>query len=496
MSATNQDDKKPFEVAARAAKSGQADVLEVEVKNASADTYTGQLLVELKLPAQMVSREVADASAKARGSKSPPNMAALAGVVAPPEGWTVWAYNSTEEHIVVVRVFNSDINRTTARATPPHTPFAAGASLKLQLPLSPAAASTLYALDYSYFIGSGKGARVDGKINIAPAGQGDWKPQVKFWCEHATPTMLAPGTEVNIRWEIEDGVSAALRGPLPGGNTQLFLTREAGGQYKLERGSLPFLAVGPATYMLDAEVKGPKGQPNVQVIRTLTFDIFSAQKYAHVSVRPDGVMPNGQVQIKWAVWGVETATIKVGSRFSVKLQLTEQNLSGWYQGAGVWRVNAASNITTEQVRLSITQGDESHAVKTDINTNLWEKISDSPAYTGRPVAMAVAVDHLGLLTTEGVWVAKVNTMDEGSQEPKFSRLQWINKSWHGLAALGPHFAALFRQPDDNFVIECYYKDGRIVDGVTMPGDFQASAVASTSSPPPPSTRGTRASPIP
>jgi hypothetical protein len=475
MSATNQDDKKPFEVAASAAKSGQADVLEVEVRNTSADTYTGQLLVELKLPAQMVSQDVADASARARGSKSPPNMTALAGVVAPPAGWTVWAYNSTEEHVVVVRVFNSEVNRTTARTTAPYTSFAAGASLKLQLPLSPAAASTLYTLDYSYFFGSGKGARVDGKINIAPAGQGDWKPGVKFWCEHATPTMLAPGTEVNIRWEIEDGVAATLRGPLPGGNTQLFLTREASGPYNLEKGSLPFLAVGPATYMLDAEVKGPKGQPNVQVIRTLTFDIFSAQKYAHVSVRPDGVMPNGQVQIKWAVWGVETASIKVGIRQSLELKLTEQNLSGSYQGTGVWRINAASNVATERVRLSITQGDETHAVTSEINTNLWEKISDSPAYTGRPVAMAVAEGHLGLLTTEGVWVAKVNAMDEGSQEPKFSKLQWSNKSWHGLAALGPHFAALFRQPDDNFVIECYYKDGRILDGMTMPSDFQAVA---------------------
>lgn len=476
MSATNQGNQKPFEVTARAAKSGQTDVLEVEVKNASNETYAGQLLIELKLPAQMASKDVGDASLKARGSKAPPNMETLANVITPPAGWTVWAYNSTEEHMVVIRVFNSAIDRRTARTAAPYTSFAAGASLKLQLPLSPAAPTTVYTLDYGYHFGSGRGTRVDGKITIVPAGQGDWKPGVKFWCEHATPTMLAPGTEVNIQWEIDDGFAATLRGPLPGGNTQLFLTREASGPYNLKRGSLPFVAVGPATYMLDAEVKGPKDQPNVQVIRTLTFDIFSAQKYAHVSVRPDGVMPNGQVQIKWAVWGVSSASIKVGRRLSLDLELTEQNLSGWYQGTGVWRVNATSTIEREQVRLSITtQGDESHPVTADINTNLWEKIPDAPAYTGRPLAMAVAADHLGLLTTDGVWVAKVNTIDEGPQEPGFSRLQWINKSWHGLAALGRNFAALFRQSDDNFVIECYDKDGRIQGGMTMPGDFQAVA---------------------
>ena len=46
----------------------------------------------------------------------------------------------------------------------------------------------------------------------------------------------------------------------------------------------------------DAEVQGPEGGPNVQIIRTLTLDIYSADKYAHLSVYPKRVLPNGMVE--------------------------------------------------------------------------------------------------------------------------------------------------------------------------------------------------------
>ena len=478
MSQNPQDIVKPFEVTARTAKSGQTNVLEVSVKNISTENFQSLILIELKLPVQMVSKAVSDAAVKARTNLTPKNMATLDGVVAAPAGWTVWAYNDPNEHIVVLRVLNTAIDINTSKPTGTLTAFVPSASLKLPIPLAAAALTTLYTLDYGYQTGTGKKTRVDGTLDIVPAGHGDWRPVVKFWSNKETTTMLTPGTEVNINWEIEEGIAATLRGPLPGGNSQLVLSRGATGPYKLEKGSLPFLAVGPTTYVLDAEVKGPEGQGNVQVLRTLTFDIFSPQNYAHVSVRPDSVMPNGQVQIKWAVWGVQTASIKVGSRHSLELELTEQNLSRYYQGTGVWRVNAAPNKATEKVRLSITtDGDESMGVSADINANKWEKIEEKPNYTGTPLAIAVTTEgHLGLLTSDGLRAADVGTTDPGSPDPDFKKLPVTGKSWHGLTALGAHFVLLRRQSEnDNFVIESYDHKGINKGSITLPGDFQTVA---------------------
>lgn len=478
MSQNPQDVAKPLEVTARTTKSGPADVLEVGVKNTSTENFQSLILIELKLPVQMVGKAVSDAAVKARTNQKPKNMASLDGVVAAPAGWTVWAYNDPNEHIVVLRAFNSAIDINTSKNTGPLTAFAAGASLKLPIPLAAAALTTLYTLDYGYQTGQGKKVRVDGTLDIVPAGHGDWRPVVKFWSNKETTTMLTPGAAVIISWEIEEGIAATLRGPLPGGNSQLVLSRGATGPYKLEKGSLPFLAVGPTTYVLDAEVKGPEGQGNVQVLRTLTFDIFSPQNYAHVSVRPDSVMPNGQVQIKWAVWGVQTASIKVGSRHSLELELTEQNLSRYYQGTGVWRVNAAPNKASEKVRLSITtDGDETMGVTADINANKWEAVEDKPNYTGTPLAMDVTTEgYLGLLTSDGLRTANVGTVDPGLPDPDFKKLPATGKSWHGLTALGPDFVVVRRQSEnDNFVIESYDHNGTNKGSVTLPGDFQTIA---------------------
>lgn len=478
MSQNIQGVAKPFEVTARTAKAGQTDVLEVGVKNASTETFSGFILIELKFPVQMVSKDVSDLVVKARTNTKPRNMASLDKVVTAPAGWTVWASNDPNQDIAVIRVLNTAIDENTSKPTGPLAAFAPGAALRLPIPLTAAAPTTLYTLDYGYQTGTGKTTRVDGSLDIIPAGHGDWTPVVKFWCNKETTTMLDPGEEVILKWEIEKGIAATLRGPLPGGNSKLVLTRGADGPYKLEKGSLSFLAVGPSTYVLDAEVEGPPGQGNVQVLRTLSFDIFSPKNYSYVSVRPDSVMPNGQVQIKWAVWGVQTATIKVGIRHSLDLELTEQNLSRWYQGAGVWHVNASPTKATEKVRLSITtDGDDSTGVTADINANKWETIEDNPKYTGTPLAMAVTSDgYLGLLTSDGLWAAEVGTTDPGSPDPDFKKLPVTGKSWHGLTALGANFIVLRQQSENNnFVIESYDRSGSSKGSITLPGDFQTIA---------------------
>jgi len=235
------------------------------------------------------------------------------------------------------------------------------------------------------------------------------------------------------------------------------------------------MAVGAATYVLDALVKGPAAGPNVQVVRTLHIDIFSADKYANLVVRPSPVLPNDLVEIDWAVWGVQKATLNVVGRDSLILELTHQNLSGTYQGTGVYRVYS-EDLAEETVTLVVDTGDPKHKSnqKETINATLWKKYKPAPVFTGKPRGLAVTQGVMALLTTDGLWTAPVGLT--GTTQPVFSKVQAGGKAWHALAAFGSEFVVLRQTADDYFVLERYDTKGqRIKSPVTLPDDFQTLA---------------------
>ena len=60
---------------------------------------------------------------------------------------------------------------------------------------------------------------------------------------------------VKVFWHVDDGVSATLRGPLPGGNSELTLSSIRTPTSKLPDGFIEIRVVSGMTYILQAEVK-------------------------------------------------------------------------------------------------------------------------------------------------------------------------------------------------------------------------------------------------
>ncbi|MFL6336474.1 MAG: hypothetical protein ACJ754_24490 [Pyrinomonadaceae bacterium] len=477
MSDTSGAVQRPFEFKAGTVTTAEGDALEVDVRNLTGAVWDGFLFIELKLPMKVVAPKVGTAALDARQAEEPLNMATLAGVVTAAEGWSVWAINDPNDSIVVIRVFN-DIDQLDGKVTETKTALGAGAVLKLRIPLAPGTLSTQFEMEYGYQTGEGSETRVDGSLVLTPSQLEKFELAVSLICEHESPTMIDPGEVVTITWSIKNGVAATLRGPLPGGNSELTLSRDPTSNYRLDKGVLSILAVGPATYVLDAEVKGPEGQPNVQVVRTLTLDIYSPDKYARVNVRPDSVLPNGQVEIDWAVWGVEKASLKVGNRVGLDLELTEQNLSRTYQGSGVLVIHAAENKESENVSLTFTSGPKrGGAEPATIQTSPWLPLK-KPAITGSPIALAVADGNMALLMSDGLYTGRVglSDMELKSQQPSLAKSGALGKAWHALTALGKDFVVLRRTDGDEVVLERF--DGKGVRNslpVTLPGDFQTLA---------------------
>lgn len=463
---------------AKVVTSGPAPALEVNVKNDDA-TQTGSLLIELKLISRLAAQAVRDAAEKARTKEEPDRnlkgREPLGGIVNAPEGWSVWAVSITNDTVVVIQFLN-DTNQQTGKLLTP-TKLDSGATLTLRIPLVPKADTEAFTLDYGYNHTRKRETRFDGPpLQLTPAGLVDWNPQVSFVITNWTsPTMITAGKDVKIEWAIEDAVSATLRGPLSGGNNEQTLSLDPSSSWWIKKGSMTVKAVGAATYLLDAVVKGPNDDKNVQVVRTLHIDIFSADKFSNLEVRPAPVLPNDPVEIDWAVWGVQKATLYLGSRDSLTLELTQQNLSGAYQGTGVWRVYSSDEIASETVTFKVDVNPKHTANQKDsINTTLWEKCDPTPLFEGKPRGLAVTQGILALLTTEGLWTAPVGLT--GHTKPKFRKVQTGGKGWHALTAFGKEFVALRQTDDDYFVLERYNKDGqRLKSPVTLPEDFQTLA---------------------
>src|SRR6185295_12975071 len=117
----------------------------------------------------------------------------------------------------------------------------------------------------------------------------------------------------------------------------------------------------------------------------LQLNVKKADEYSSLVLCPDKVLPNAEVDLNWAVWGVKKAILSVGVRRKITLTLTAQDLSRNFQGAGIWRVDAGNEKETVSLRVADALND-----KLTVNRELavtkwvpWKKIG----YTGKPIAM-------------------------------------------------------------------------------------------------------------
>jgi hypothetical protein len=270
MSATQMSESNLLEFTAQVAAPGQ---LETQIRNITAAPLGFEpLLIEIKLPVEWVDERIGSAARNARISDSPPNMVRLGGVIGIAAGWSVWAFNDPNDHLAAIRLFNN-IDQHTGSKVSALAKLDTGAALSLRVPLRSQTSLTQITIPYSYQSGGPRRPRVDGFLEVTPPGAGNWTPRVSLITDQPNPMMIPFTTKVKISWKISDAVSAVLRGPLSGGHSELRLSSDRTSHFWIEEGWIEVRAVGPVTYVLDAEVKGPSGPPNVQVIRTVSLDI-------------------------------------------------------------------------------------------------------------------------------------------------------------------------------------------------------------------------------
>ncbi len=227
-----------------------ASQLAIKVKNTSGAELDKPLKMEITLPKVLVSEDIRKAADKAPGNYPP--VTNVDQHVKGTEGKaSVWAEPETTAHFVTLMFFN-DLDKSGADIPP--MILAAGADFTILIPLDPAARRVSINLPYGYEYDPKP--RVDGKLELK-AEEIDWTPQVTFKTNQDSPTAIEPMADVTIKWEIKNGVSAVLRGPLPGGNTEWSLSDTS--NYKISKGSFVIKAVGSMTFMLQAEVAGPVG---------------------------------------------------------------------------------------------------------------------------------------------------------------------------------------------------------------------------------------------
>ena len=292
--------------------------------------------------------------------------------------------------------------------------------------------------------------------------------------------------DVEIKWHIKDGVSATLRGPLPGGNSEWTLSSSTTSDYKLSDGSFQIKATSAMTYILQAEVKHPEGKANVKVTRMLSLDVYTKTKYSYVDARPPRVLPFGLVEIDWAAWGVDRVKIEAGND-SRTIPLTDMTLSGFRQGTGVMRLNAGRPESDKQpletsVDLFIELNKEfKPGASTKFKVIPWRKLQKSN-FTGQPVGLAIATPQMALLTTDGLWLANVG--DNDFTPINYDRVDRVNfthatktekpKAWLAVAALDKGFVVLRQTNQDDLQVALYDSDGKphAIPPVDLPADLR------------------------
>ena len=439
-----------------------ASQLAIKVTNTSRTALDKQLTMEITLPKVLLSVDIRKAADKAP-TKVPP-ISNVDDVVKGTEGRvSTWAEPETTDHFVTLMFFN-DLNSGGAEIPP--MSLAADAGFTILIPLDPAARRISINLPYSYEYADQ--TRVDGELELK-AEETDVPPQVTLMTNQASPTAIEPMAEVTIKWEIKNGVSAVLRGPLPGGNTEWSLSNDPSSKFQISKGSFVVIAVGSMTFMLQAEVSGPPGKPNVQVARMISLDISTADKKGYLNARPSRVLPYGLVELDWAAWGVNEVRITAPGAFR-EFQLTDMTLTGYAQGTGVVRSNARKSTSEEQITANLylkIQGAMQKVRDATYTVVPWTKLDKKPVFTGRPLGLAVAAPKMALLTTDGLWIADVGTEDEfdGHSALTFTKANTDRPiAWLAIAALGAKFVVL-RQTDTNGLQVALYKSNGTLDEI-------------------------------
>jgi hypothetical protein len=451
-----------------------ADQVDLLVKNTGV-ALVEQLMIEFKFDLSLVTKPVADAVDKARQqnliNQTTASRVSLANVVTGPAGWSVWAMAERTESLAVIRLLNDVDQSGNTLATP--VKLDANAQFTVRVPLTPPAKPTHFELPYSHRypnVNRG-GKQVEGTLQLTIGGSVT-PPKVQFWVDHKTPSTIDAGTMVYLKWKIEDGVSATLYGPLPGGNTEMSLKNDDLATYKIREGALGIIAVGAATYILHAEVRG--GTTNELVIKTVSIDIYSVDQYAYLKVRPSPVLPYGMVEVHWAVWDAKEAWLWVAGN-QMQLQLTEQGPSQRYQGSGIWRVNAPKEKGDVSAWLELLKDKSKYEAKNALfRVVTWDQDAN---FSGNAAAMAVMAPKVALITADKLWLAEVGYNDP-PKIPEFKevRVDAPPKAWRAIAAFGEGFVALQQTKDDALVLARYDISGKPNEvPVTLGDEFRAVA---------------------
>jgi hypothetical protein len=449
--------------------------LAIKVKNTSGATLDKTLVIQLFSPSYLVSDELSDVANEAAKSVKPPGSKTIKGIATGPEGWSIWVRPETSNSSVIIVLIN-DLDENVKEITPAKVPT--DAEFTIKIPLDPTANRANVNLLYSYQLGRDpKDLPVTGSLELRPE-KIDWTPEVTLSTDHASPTAVPAGGFVKISWSITNGVSAVLRGPLPGGNSELTLSSATDSNFKISGGSFRVAVVSSMIYMLQAEVKGPDGQPNVQVVRMLVLDAAN-KKHLYISPRPDKVLPYGLIEIDWAAWGVKDVSISVSGHTNRDIPLTEQTLGRFFEGSGVMRVSASHTInkvktTSETLKIS-SSGNPPKEKRVDVIS--WMSM-DNPNVKGNLVGLAVNTPKIALLTSEGLHIAHVYDVDPS---PPLQQLTFKQKTtsdtpseWLALTALDTNFVTLYRKGSD-LIVGAYNRDEKSPDNflpLTLPGDFR------------------------
>ncbi len=449
------------------------DQLAIKVKNIHTEPLDKTLVIQFFPPLYLVNDEIAEAAIEAAQSEDPPGSKSLKGIVTGPAGWSVWVKRETTDSSLFIVLIN-DLDDEGNILTP--AKLEAGAEFTIRIPLSADASEVSLNLLYSYQYGTNPSDNsISGELDLQ-AGEIDWTPDVTLTTDHQSPTAITAPSTVKIFWSIKDGVSATLRGPLPGGNSELSLSSNPKANFKIAEGSLEVVVVSSLTYLLQAEVKRPKG-PNVQVVRMLWLDTAN-QKHLFISPRPTPVLPHGLIEIEWAAWGAKEVKIEVGSHTTRNIPLTQQTLGRFYEGSGVMRVSATRFINnTRTVSEAIVISATGHDPKTKhVQVKAWIPL-EKTNINGQPVGVAVNTPKMALLTTMGLHIAHVGSVDPRTftQELPFTLTTSLDASteWFAVTALEKRFLCVRRINDKDFQIAPFTLDGNPdeIPPLTLPGNI-------------------------
>ncbi|HET6975535.1 MAG TPA: hypothetical protein VFI24_04380 [Pyrinomonadaceae bacterium] len=435
------------------------DELTIRVRNISGGSLDKRLVLELFPPAYLVHDKINEAAVAAASSEKPPGAKSLAGVVSGPERWSVWVRREPSDSSLVIVFINDMDQNAVDLPTPVKLPD--GAEFTIRIPLDPGANRDH--IDFLYGYQHGKDERdpsFNGKLELKPE-KSEWAPDVTLSTTHDSPTMVNPGDLVQVCWKIKDGVSATLRGPLPGGNSELTLSPNPSADFKISEGSVEVRVMGGMTYLLQAEVKR-SGHPNVQVVRMLWLDTPN-HKYSYVYINPEKVLPHGLLEINWAAWGVKEIELDVrnntGTHTTRTIRLTQQTKGRFFEGSGVMRVTATKTASETVDLIAPPIRKES----TSVSVVSWKQMM-KPDLTGKPLGMAVMTPKLGVLTTEGLFISEIGEFDPESTLEKllFSKAsKETPRQWLSLAAIEKRFVVLRRTNRDDLEIAPYKVNGSV-----------------------------------